>query len=190
MGKSERTKESMIVTAIALIEEENGDTEKVTMRKIAARSGVSVGLINHYFSSKEILIEQCVQRIIGGVIRSFRPELSGADSRTDILKSTAKQVIDFLMENRQISRISILGDCSDPKERDNTMGTVYGIASCISQGSPSEYELQKAFLLTSMLQASFLRKDVLKQTLHIDFADKSERDRYIDTMIETIYGGE
>ena len=41
-----------------------------------------------------------------------------------------------------------------------------------------------------MLQASFLRKDVLKQTLHIDFADKSERDRYIDTMIETIYGGE
>ena len=190
MGKSEKTREAIISNTIALIEQENGNTEKVTIRKIAAGCGVSVGLINHYFPSKEILIEQCVQCIIGGVIRSFRPDLPEKKSRTDMLKSTAKQVIDFLMENRQISRISILGDFADPKEGDNTMGTVFGFASIFSDGNPSEYDRQRAFALTAVLQASFLRKGVLKQTLNIDYTDKTERDRYIDTIIETIYGGE
>lgn len=186
MDKSEKTKERIVDSTIELINESGGDTEKVTIRSIAGRSGVSVGLINHYFGSKERLVEHCVQKIISGVIGSFKPQLSDENDRLYRVKYVAKQVMDFLMQNREISRISILGDMANPKARDNTMGTVRGFAWCISGGTPGEEERREAFLVTAFLQESFLRRDVLSETLGVDFYDKAERDGYIDGMIDKI----
>ena len=180
------TKEKIIEQTIALIKENNGDTDKVTIRKIAERSKLSIGLMNHYFESKEKLLEVCVQTIISGVVTSFKPELCESSGPSEVLKCVAKQVMDFLMENPQISRISILGDLTSPKETDNTMGTVMGFAKSIPSDRPLETRLRDAFMLTAILQESFLRKDVLKRTLGIDFYIKSERDAYIDLIIEKV----
>lgn len=188
MEKSEKTKENIIFQATALIKEHNGDTEKVTVRRIAERSGVSAGLINHYFGSKDGLIELCVQNIIGGVIRSFQPGPCADGGRAGILKHVAKQVVDFLMENRQLSRISILGDLKQPREKDNTMGAVWGFAGCMSGRRPAGKDLLDAFLLTAVLQGSFLRKDVLQATLGVDFYDKAQRDLYIEFVVEKLTG--
>ena len=49
--KSERTKEKIIQETIMLIKASNGDTESITIRKIAQNAGVGVGLINHYLHS-------------------------------------------------------------------------------------------------------------------------------------------
>ena len=54
-------KEELIAITTALIKENNGDVEKVTIRDIASRSGVSVGLINYHFGDKDKLITECVQ---------------------------------------------------------------------------------------------------------------------------------
>lgn len=188
MEKSERTREKIVAQTIALIQENGGDSGKVTIRGIAERSGISVGLIHHYFESKNVLIESCVQRIIGGVIRSFSPDIAEGASRTEKLKRVTKQVMDFLMENQQVSRISILGDMTSPKATDNTMNSVRGFAGTISQGKPTQEDMQKAFMLAAMLQGAFLRKDVLNEALGIDLYRKDERDCYIDTMIEQLMG--
>jgi len=188
LEKSEKTRERIIAQATALIKEHNGDAEKVTVRRIAERSGVSVGLINHYFGSKNRLVELCVQNIILGVIRSFAPGPCPGGGRAGMLKQVAKQVVDFLMANPQVSRISILGDLTQPKEKDNTMGTVWGFAGCMTENRPEKKDVMDAFLLTAVLQASFLRKDVLKATLGVDFYDKAQRDAYIGLVADQLTG--
>ncbi|HHW94362.1 MAG TPA: TetR/AcrR family transcriptional regulator [Mogibacterium sp.] len=57
-------KESIIDATTELIRESNGNPNQVTIRNIAHRADVSIGLINYHFESKKILIEICVERII------------------------------------------------------------------------------------------------------------------------------
>jgi len=166
-----------------LIRETNGETKGITIRKIAQRAGVGTGLVNHYFKSKDHLIEVCVQTIISGVIHSFRP-LCDSDDPIERTKYVAKQVMDFLLENSQISRVSILGDLKQPKAMDNTMKTVIGFGTSLSVGQVTAGHTIDSFLITAVLQAAFLRKDVLKESLGIDFNDKEQRDGFIDTIVE------
>lgn len=183
MGNSEETKEVIIRETISLIQEMGGDVEQITIRKIANKSNVGIGLINHYFKSKDDLLEICVQKIITGVITSFKPRVEVVNTQKSIICFVAYQVMDFLMDNQEISRMSILADLKKPKENDNTMGTVRGFAARMLCNNSSGLNLENAFMLTAILQESFLRKDVLKQTIGIDFNNKTERDMYIERII-------
>lgn len=182
--KSERTRERIMEQTIALIQASNGLTENITLRKIAEQSSVGLGLINHYFGTKDNLIEACVQRIIGGVIGAFRPELADGEDCVAATKRVAKQVMDFLMGHPEISKISILGDLKQPQERDNTMGTVYGFGRRLSGGHIERTHKINAFMITAVMQVAFLRKELLLSTLGIDFYDKAQRDALIDDLIE------
>lgn len=187
MQKSEKTRERILESTLALMREGGHDLEALTIRGIAERAGVSVGLINHHFGSKEKLVEQCVQRIIGGVISAFTPSIPTADP-VGKLQCVAKQVADFLMNNPAISRQSILGDLAHPEAADNTMRTAEGFARRFAGAVPNQADLRRAFLLTAILQVSFLRKETLADSIGIDFFSKPERDAYIDAWVEQIYG--
>jgi hypothetical protein len=128
-------------------------------------------------------MEVCVQTIISEVIHSFRP-VCDSDEPVERTKCVAKQVMDFLMENSQISRVSILGDLKQPKAMDNTMKTVIGFGASLSGGQMTAGHTIDSFLITAALQEAFLRKDVLKENLGIDFYDKKQRDGFIDTIVE------
>ena len=156
--KSEITKENIIRQTICLIKETNGSTENITMRKIAERAGIGVGLANHYFKSKDYLIEVCVQTIIDEVINSFNPALCESTQPIEVTKCVAKQVMDFLMDNKQISRVSILGDLKQPKALDNTMKTVFGFGARLSGGKTTQAHLIKSFMITSVLQEAFCER--------------------------------
>lgn len=182
--KSEKTKKRIIEQTIELIQESNGLIENITIRKIAEKSNIGLGLINHYFGTKESLIEECVQRIIGGVIGAFHPAIAEGKDYVETTRCVAKQVMDFLMGNPEISKISILGDLKQPKEGDNTMGTVHGFGNRLSGGNMQSFHKINSFMITAVLQVAFLRKDILLQTLGVDFNDKVQRDAFIDDLIE------
>lgn len=184
--KSEQTKENIIQQTILLIEKYNGDTSQITIRKIAEQAQIGIGLINHYFGSKDHLIEICVQQIIVEVVRSFKLENCAGMTPKEITKCTAIQVADFLMNHMQISRLSILGDLNTPKVKDNSISTVYAFAHCMSGGIKTDKYIKKAFFLVSILQESFLRKDVLVHNMGIDFYDKNQRDDYINNIIDIL----
>lgn len=187
--KSEKTKELIIEQTILLIKETGGDVEVLTIRKIAEKAKVGVGLINHYFESKDKLVELCVQKMIGGVVHSFRADECVGMKPIEMTKYVVKKVTDFLMENEQISKISILGDLKNPKEKDNSMDTIFGFAYCMAGGQNLNEYLRKSFYLVTILQESFLRKNVLVENIGVDFYDKAQRDNYIEELIDTIMGG-
>ncbi|KOF56400.1 MULTISPECIES: TetR/AcrR family transcriptional regulator [Clostridium] len=190
MEKSELAKEKIIAVTIDLIQKANGETHKITTRAIAKEANVGVGLINYHFESKENLVEICVQRIISDVIKSFKPNSNDELNSISRLKKVTKMVANFLVQNPSVSKISILGDMNAPKEADNTMKTVNGFLFSMEDYNISKEEkMLLSFGLTSILQAAFLRKDTMKESLGLDFKSKKEREIFIDFMIDRLFGG-
>jgi AcrR family transcriptional regulator len=188
MRKSDFVKETIMIETMDLIKKSSGNINEITTRQIAERAGVGVGLINYHFTSKDLLIEQCVQKIIKGVIEAFQPEISKDLSPVDRLKTIAKMVTDFLVENPSVSRISILGDYQNPKSLDNTMKTVNGFLGSFTDSDITNNEKRLLlFNLTCMIQAAFLRKDISKECLGFNFNNKKERDKYIDFLVDRLF---
>jgi AcrR family transcriptional regulator len=187
MGKSEEIKEKIIKTTIEMLEKSNGAIENITIRGIAQTVGIGTGLINYHFGTKNQLIEACVQRIIENVITVFRPQIQKDLDETGRIKETAKQVMDFLTANPEISKISILGDMVNPMILDNTMKTVMGFLTVINP--EKEHAKVLIYCFTLILQGCFLRKEITKDTVGFDFNCKAERDAFIDFIVDKMYGG-
>lgn len=179
MGNAERTTDLILETAESLILESGGDVERVTIRLIAERASISVGLVNYYFQSKTKLIEACVQRMIGGVVNSFVPQLPKESIPAERLGRVAAQVADYLESHAQISRISILGDMNAPFALDNTMRTAIGFSKTVSRGVEDADVLLRSFCLAAVMQSAFLRKDVLKESIGIDWNDAQQRENFL-----------
>lgn len=177
-------KNAIIDATMELIQESGGNVEDLTIRAIAERSNVGVGLINYHFQTKDHLIEIAVQRIIGDVISSFKPNLNPDLSSLEQLKIVVKSVADFLAAQPSVSKVSILGDYKTPKTFDNTMQTVKGFGlSLRNENIPDKNKTLLMFTLTSVLQAIFLRRDLSGELFGYDFNDKSQRDELIDLII-------
>ncbi len=189
MKSSEDVRQKIIDVTIGLINNSNGAIETITTRTIAEKAGVGIGLVNYYFQTKENLIEICVQRIIGTVITKFKPAANEELSAIGRLKATAKEVADFLIENPSVSRISILSDHIKPRIFDNTMKTVQGFLSGLSGNNMSDRDKKiLVFALTSILQVLFLRRDLSKELFQLDFNTKTDRDTFIDIIIDNTLG--
>ena len=72
MVKNANVKNRIIEVTTELIEKHNGNIKDITARMIATKADVGLGLINYHFGSKEKLITECVQRIIGKVVTEFQ----------------------------------------------------------------------------------------------------------------------
>ena len=190
MGNAERTAELILQTTESFIIESGGDAERVTIRQIAERANISVGLVNYYFSSKTKLMEACVQRMIGGVVGSFVPKLPPEAGKAERLGKVAAQVADYLEDHPQISRISILGDLNAPDARDNTMGTTRGFSRTVSQDADDPNVMIRSFCLTAILQSAFLRRDVLKESIGVDWNDASQREQLFQLVSGWLLSGQ
>lgn len=184
-------KEQIINSTIELIRE-YGDTSKITIRDICDKSNVGVGLVNYHFQSKENLINVCVQRIIGNIINGF-DELQKSINLNPIekLKLLLRINLKFLIDNPGISKVSIVSDLTNGYSNDNSIQTRNAYLDLLKEiygNSKEESELNIILqILVSTLQVVFLRKDVLIVTDNINLNDESQRDRYINSIVERIF---
>ena len=65
-------KEAIIQATMELIEENGEHPEEITVRAICKRAGVGLGLVNYHLGNKEKLIEQCIERMINGIVEDFQ----------------------------------------------------------------------------------------------------------------------
>ncbi|MDE6208557.1 MAG: TetR/AcrR family transcriptional regulator [Lachnospiraceae bacterium] len=187
-------KETIIHATTELIQECNGDVNKITLRKISERAGVGLGLINYHFGSKEQLIVLCVQRIINNVVMCFSPDKKIYDEKDELedkdrLADWAKQVYDFLFENYAISSISILGDMQNYHVKSNSVYTQKGFSMAIQNDISEEKKRLLAFMLTSSMQVAFLSGNASKEILGYDLRIKRERDSFVESLVELLFIG-
>jgi len=188
--KNTNVKDKIMDATIELIEE-CVSIENVTVRDIAAKVGVGVGLINYHFQTKENLINQCVQKIIGNIINKFDAMYQSLTMEPlDKLRFLANLTCTFLVKNQGISRVSILSDLIAGNCSDNTSQTIQAyipvMREICGEAKSDEEIYLSTHILISTLQSAFLRRDVFMQNAKVDFYDIKQRERYIDMVVEII----
>jgi AcrR family transcriptional regulator len=188
--KIDSVKEKILESTIELLRECEA-VEKVTVRDIALRAGVGVGLINYHFQTKENLVNLCVQRIIGDVIKRFDQLSQSLDMEPlEKLRFLAKRNCSFLVQNKRISRISILSDIENGDFTDNTSQTIEGYLPVVKAVCGEEKTDKEIYLMTSIMisafQSTFMRGNVFMKGLELDFYELQQRDLIVDMIIDNV----
>lgn len=192
MKNTKDVKERIIKATTELIEESDGNTDSITARKIAERSGVALGLINYHFGNKDNLIATCIQRVLNGIIMCFIPEDEGVEVPSDRerVADRTKKVLDFMFKYPIVYNISVLSDFSSYKLKSNSVSTQKGISLAIDRKSMDEDTKRLlVFMLTASIQAAFLTGSISKEVLGYDLSVKEERDACADRMTEILFEG-
>jgi len=176
-------KEKIILTTISLIKKSDGLVENITIREIAQKSNVAVGLINYHFGSKNRLIEICVQQIISHVMKTFSGIENSESNRNSLHQKNSEQkdnseqneksdmasfiasVFTFLLNNPEISKISMLSDLAQPNAESNSSVSYKAIFKAIPATEQENIRKLKAFMLLASIQSAFLNRQIIDQLL-------------------------
>ena len=188
MDKNANVKNHIIEVTTKLIEKHNGSIKDITARMIAAKAGVGLGLINYHFGSKEKLITECVQRIIGKVVTEFQMT-EQYETDKERLTNCATYVFNFLFEHSAISRVSILGDLQNYTENCNSVLTQRGFSLSLKSDISNEDKSMFVFILTAAMQIAFLGSETIKQLLGYDFTKTEDRAAYIGKLVDFLFEG-
>ena len=193
MNANDEARESIIQAAIDLIGASDGDISNITARAIADKSGVSLGLINYHFGSKDKLIAICCGRIINRTLMSMSPDVvdyTKDDGLTDKerLISFAKQTFEFIYEDRSTVKISVLADFKDYSPDCNSALTQKGFMMALRGEMPEEKKKHIAFSLASIMQTAFLAGDNAEQITGYSLKTKKGREAFITDTVTMLFG--
>jgi AcrR family transcriptional regulator len=185
-------KKAIIDATIKLINEKGSNPDAITVRDICKEADVSISLINYHFQTKDNLIAECVQKIIGTVITGREPWSDALPGKTllETLKIAMNATMTFMYSVENISRISILTDHQNPRQGDNTfqaMNAFYPlvIALCSEKNIPTPRKMLN--LLIQSIQGIFLRTEVLREDLKVDLRNDEERKAFVDDMVDILF---
>jgi AcrR family transcriptional regulator len=186
-------KQKIIQDTIRLLEGKDSRLMDITVRDICREAGISVSQINYHFQTKENLIAQCVQVIIGDVISRSEAVAASiqASSAVEKLKCMLKRTFGFLYGNENISRISILTDHQKPHANDNTAQTIRAYQPLVEAALKERNLTYDPGTVTTGIildfQGTFLRTDVIMQDLNVDLRDDSARNQWVDEYVNRVF---
>lgn len=186
--KAAEVKERIIEVTIALIQASNGNAAEITTRDIAEKAEVGNGLINYHFQTKENLIAICVQRIIGQVVKKFNPNIANQNT-AERMTNAATAVFEFLFANPAISRISILGDLSDPTGDSNTVKSQQRICHVLGDSMNDTDKQIFSFVLVSAMQSAFLANQCGDVMCGFSLDIPASREAFIKKLVDMLTHG-
>ncbi len=187
------TRQKIIADTIRLIEAKDSRLMDITVRDICREAGTSISQINYHFATKENLIAQCVQVIIGDVIEKFGAVSATVKEPTAFLKLKRLLTLnfDFLYNNENISKISILTDHEKPHANDNTAQTIRAylplMEAALRERNLAYDPRQIATMIVLDFQGMFLRTDVIQQEMHIDLRDEEARRQWVSSYADRVF---
>jgi AcrR family transcriptional regulator len=118
---------------VAMRHLESGSAESLRVTTIAAEAGVAVGLINHYFGSRDGLVAAAQQRRIVGEtqqdIAGSRAALAGAtdfEQLMDGIRMVARQTVDRARAEVRLSRFAAIATAHGRPAARNEIAEVLG----------------------------------------------------------------
>ncbi|HEY9594982.1 MAG TPA: helix-turn-helix domain-containing protein [Spirochaetia bacterium] len=168
--------------------------EKLTIRQIATEAGVNVAAINYHFRSKENLVDEAVYTFSAEAFAQGMKFLTAAgvapETRlTNFFRGYAYGLVEF----SGATRTAFLGLMHLPGAGGKYAGMVremLGAArACIGEmtGIADEAELgRRAVMLFSGVAFPFLYLDLFRETSGVDYRNRAERDRYIESLVEVL----
>lgn len=175
-------------TALTLINEGLG-ARAITMRKIAAKANVALGLINYYFPSKnDLLLATCNLFADNHLIKPlFELQDNGEKNQDDIFLHLVECIGKFCADNEYVARMLFLHELADPSENDVTEACISKIAGLLENGDKldkTKAQAEAGLLFGSILQF-FLRANEWKRLTGKDFFVEHERKDLLSNLCAT-----
>jgi len=179
-------RQRLLDAAIALLAEVK-DPDSLTVRQIADRAKVGVGLLNYHFGSKESLLDQAI-----GELMQRDAGLRGAPPRGDagsnpaekvrsILKQTSNVGLRFPNLTRMLAKRTLLGGDYGP-ERILLPLLREHFATALSEPEIRVTAIQ----IVAPLQIMATRAKDFEKFTGLDFLDEAVVDRVIDRLVDNI----
>ena len=181
-----------ILQAAAELLQEKRDPGRVTVRQIAARAGVGVGLINYHFQSKQNLLGQAFGRILQ---EQLRPELEARQaggSSLARLRLLARRAGVIALAQPGLARLAPLGvDAALLNGRLEPAQTILPILRDHYGARKTELEVRAlALALSAALQVAFLHPDEAAAFVGFDPRDRLGLAALADLVIDQVLGEE
>jgi len=175
----------------ATIELMKDDTANITVRKIAAHAGVTQGLINYHFQSKDNLINIAAQRFVDETVSRMPDTFAQIDGDPiDILRKKMKMTFSYLVEHPNVSRISILRSWQEGQTNDNMQSSINAYDKLLQYIFHDERQRFFAgHIFSASIQSLFMRSDVLRETQGIDISNPIVRNQFVDDLVDIVLRG-
>lgn len=170
---------------------ENKDFEALTVRAIAERADVGVGLINYHFADKESLVRLAVRTFVGReIVKGYGSRNFPADSARERAILALRGPMDFLAAFPGLSRVSVLYDLTAPSAGDNSDGTLVELLGALEAIAP-ELSRDPSFrprlwAALGAIHEAFLRPAAFADRTGLDFAKSEDREAYAEILVDFI----
>ncbi len=182
-------KERILVAAMQILSQEDSDPERITVRQIAARAGVGVGLINYHFQNKDNLVKQAIDRMNGEIADQWQRSLDASIADpVERLKAMLKINASVGAGHARLARLSIQyellrGDLEVPVVILPVLREIFG-------REKGEQEIRVlAFILVTGLQVMLIREHAFRKYSGINIFDPEQREHWIDTIVDDLTRG-
>ena len=175
----------IIETAIEIINE-TSDAAKITVRQIAQRAGIGIGLINYYFDSKDRLLSIAIGEIMSRRASNIASN-NGYDEDDPVLKlkNLIKQLYAFSAEYENLIRFS-LTQCI----QNGDMGAELSIVPLLREILKDEADEMQlriiALQIIQPIQAVSLSPEAFRMYSGIDLYNEKERNKFVDTLVDNL----
>ncbi|MEL7657677.1 MAG: TetR/AcrR family transcriptional regulator [Bacillota bacterium] len=181
-SKEQVTQQLIIDTAKALLEETD-DVEKITVRQIAERANVGIGLINYHFKSKDNLLSIAIGDTMAKIILDFSKSDSYADlSPIQKLNTMLKELYALSEQKEKLMRFIVSSDIMN-----GNMQTPLHLIPLLKQifgDKKDDMELRiLALQILYPIQVTGLNREAFYMYSGIDVSSEEQRSRFIDNLI-------
>jgi AcrR family transcriptional regulator len=181
-------KEKILQAVIDLMKD---DTENITVRKIAAHAGVTQGLINYHFQTKDNLINIAAQRFVDETVSHVPDRLEQIGGEPiDLLRKSMKLTFNYLVEHPNVSRISILRDMQAGHIKDNMQSSIDAYDKLLQHIlMDKKQRFLAGHIFSASMQSLFMRADTILEMQGMDISDSAVRNQFIDDLVDIVMGG-
>jgi TetR/AcrR family transcriptional regulator, regulator of cefoperazone and chloramphenicol sensitivity len=184
-GKKEITKAQILAGTIQLLQEQD-DPDQVTIRMVAARVNVGIGLINYHFGSRDHLIHEAIGSLMQEQIAPYlnATPVEGADPR-EMLIGLLKVSTDIALQYQKYSR-KMVEYILTHGQMDIPLMVVPLIQQMVGpERTLTEVRLM-AFTLITTLQAVLAQSPDFQLFTGLNLFDPKDRSTLICTLVDQI----
>ncbi|MEN8908031.1 MAG: TetR/AcrR family transcriptional regulator [Clostridiales bacterium] len=163
---------------------ENKKIEDITIRDIAKRANVGVGLINYHFKSKEYMLMEALGSELVIVAKRWS-ELANDESNDP--KVTLKNMLLELI-NLGAEQLSLIEIAAKFELTEGDINTPLFILPCIMRITGKSEDISKiiAYSVISGIQSTAIKRKQFKEYVNIDIEKEDDREKYVDMIIKSI----
>jgi AcrR family transcriptional regulator len=178
----EDVREKIIAATIELLEEHN-DAGLLTMRMIAEKAGVGLGLINYHFKTREALINDAIGQMM---FHAVKPHLAiPSDTEGDpreairaIFMATSDIGMRYALGRFAVQYAMLQGNMEVPAMIVPLVRQFYG-----KRKDDLEIRLI-AFSMVTVMQVAYIRSDAFRLYAGFDIQNEKMRNELIDRIID------